>query len=78
MRCLRLQAVNQSVGRAIRHRGDYACMLLLDQRYATRRAATVGKLPKWIADRVTTLDSFGPAVKHMRVFFAEMAKHTAP
>jgi len=36
-----MRAVNQSVGRAIRHRGDFAAMLLVDHRYSTRRAATV-------------------------------------
>ncbi|KAF2147016.1 uncharacterized protein K452DRAFT_330380 [Aplosporella prunicola CBS 121167] len=41
-----MRAVNQCVGRAIRHRGDYAAILLLDRRYAGERVAR--KLPGWI------------------------------
>ncbi|MCJ1358116.1 MAG: ATP-dependent DNA helicase chl1 [Icmadophila ericetorum] len=41
-----MRAVNQSIGRAIRHRNDYACILMLDQRYDTQRIKT--KLPGWI------------------------------
>ena len=39
------RAVNQSVGRAIRHRNDYAAILLFDIRYG---GTISGKLPKWI------------------------------
>lgn len=41
-----MRAVNQSIGRAIRHKGDYASILLLDKRYQNDRI--VGKLPAWI------------------------------
>lgn len=41
-----MRAVNQSVGRAIRHRGDYAAIVLVDRRFATERIR--GKLPGWI------------------------------
>ncbi|KAK2594485.1 ATP-dependent DNA helicase chl1 [Conoideocrella luteorostrata] len=43
-----MRAVNQSIGRAIRHRGDYAAIVLVDRRYATHRIQ--GKLPGWIQD----------------------------
>uniref|UniRef100_A0A3Q2DTL7 DEAD/H (Asp-Glu-Ala-Asp/His) box helicase 11 n=1 Tax=Cyprinodon variegatus TaxID=28743 RepID=A0A3Q2DTL7_CYPVA len=54
-----MKAVNQSIGRAIRHRGDYSSIVLCDRRYA--RPATLSKLPTWIKDRTTTHSSFGPA-----------------
>ncbi|UKZ75657.1 hypothetical protein TrVFT333_003347 [Trichoderma virens FT-333] len=41
-----MRAVNQSIGRAIRHRGDYAAIILVDRRYGTPRIRN--KLPGWI------------------------------
>jgi chromosome transmission fidelity protein 1 len=42
-----MRAVNQSVGRAIRHANDYAAVVLLDQRYTTDHRIWAG-LPNWI------------------------------
>ncbi|KAL3881003.1 hypothetical protein ACJMK2_033204 [Sinanodonta woodiana] len=55
-----MKAVNQSIGRAIRHRGDYATILLLDGRY--KRPSTVSKLPGWISKHLKKMDRFGPAI----------------
>jgi chromosome transmission fidelity protein 1 len=41
-----MRAVNQSIGRAIRHKGDYAAIVLVDRRFGTQRIR--GKLPGWI------------------------------
>ena len=41
-----MRAVNQCVGRAIRHKGDYAAIMMLDKRYGGERIQN--KLPKWI------------------------------
>ncbi|KAI0010734.1 DNA repair helicase [Xylariaceae sp. FL0662B] len=41
-----MRAVNQSIGRAIRHRGDYAAIVLIDRRFGTDRIRF--KLPAWI------------------------------
>ena len=41
-----MRAVNQSIGRAIRHRNDFASIVLLDRRYSYPRIAE--KLPAWI------------------------------
>jgi chromosome transmission fidelity protein 1 len=41
-----MRAVNQCVGRAIRHKNDYAAILMLDRRYGGQRIQA--KLPGWI------------------------------
>jgi chromosome transmission fidelity protein 1 len=43
-----MRAVNQAIGRAIRHKGDWASILLFDARYAQQRVQT--KLPGWIKE----------------------------
>jgi len=43
-----MRAVNQSVGRAIRHSGDYASVIMIDQRFS--KDSIRGKLPGWIRD----------------------------
>ncbi|KAL0968343.1 hypothetical protein UPYG_G00265650 [Umbra pygmaea] len=67
-----MKAVNQSIGRAIRHRGDYACIVLCDRRYS--RPATLAKLPNWIRAHTRTHTSFGPAFAGLRRFFVEKKK----
>ncbi|CAJ1056797.1 ATP-dependent DNA helicase DDX11 [Xyrichtys novacula] len=59
-----MKAVNQSIGRAIRHRGDYSSMVLCDRRYS--RPATLAKLPTWIKDRTSTHATFGSAFAALR------------
>uniref|UniRef100_A0A8C7RSC7 ATP-dependent DNA helicase DDX11 n=1 Tax=Oncorhynchus mykiss TaxID=8022 RepID=A0A8C7RSC7_ONCMY len=59
-----MKAVNQSIGRAIRHREDYACIVLCDRRYS--RPATLAKLPDWIRAHTHTHTSFGPAFASLR------------
>uniref|UniRef100_A0A8B9H476 ATP-dependent DNA helicase DDX11 n=1 Tax=Astyanax mexicanus TaxID=7994 RepID=A0A8B9H476_ASTMX len=59
-----MKAVNQSIGRAIRHRGDYACIVLCDRRYS--RSGTLQKLPQWIRSSTHTHSSFGPAFASIR------------
>ena len=62
-----MKAVNQSIGRAIRHKDDYACILLLDHRY--ERPNILNQLPAWIRTQVKVCDRFGPAVSTLTKFF---------
>ncbi|CAL8263560.1 unnamed protein product [Merluccius merluccius] len=70
-----MKAVNQSIGRAIRHRGDYASIVLCDRRYS--RPTTLSKLPEWIRTQTSTHASFGPAFAALRKFFVEKKKQQA-
>ena len=49
-----MRAVNQSIGRAIRHREDYASIILLDRRYRNDRIQA--KLPAWIRQGMVETD----------------------
>lgn len=67
-----MRAVNQCIGRAIRHRNDYAAIVMIDKRYESDRIQR--KLPAWIRQSLVT----GPNAKGMRsvqedlkVFFKE-------
>ncbi|KAL6334921.1 hypothetical protein AAG906_023726 [Vitis piasezkii] len=70
-----MKAVNQSIGRAIRHINDYAAILLVDARYASdplKRSFShpTNKLPQWIKDRlVPVTGKYGEAQRLLHQFF---------
>jgi chromosome transmission fidelity protein 1 len=63
-------AVNQTVGRVIRHAGDYAAILFVDQRYE-QQPRLRRKLSCWLRDRVQIPPSFGHAFQLLAQFFRE-------
>lgn len=62
-----IRAVNQSVGRAIRHKDDYAAILLLDRRY--ERANIREKLPGWIKESFAAQAGWSGVVDALGGFF---------
>ncbi|KAJ2159364.1 ATP-dependent DNA helicase chl1 [Coemansia sp. RSA 552] len=67
-----MRAVNQSIGRAIRHQRDYAAVVFLDPRYGEARIAS--KLPAWIAGdggQAVRSCKFGPALGQIASFFKQ-------
>eukprot|EP01083_Nonionella_stella_P264951 898105_1 len=62
-----MRAVNQSIGRAIRWKGDYASILMVDERYAHQRI--VKQLPEWIQERHTHSNTFPDALRRVVQFF---------
>ncbi|XP_048573070.1 ATP-dependent DNA helicase DDX11-like isoform X1 [Triticum urartu] len=69
-----MKAVNQSIGRAIRHVNDYAAMLLVDSRYAHTSSSRgfscpVEKLPQWIKTRLTCGQNYGEVHRLLLQFF---------
>lgn len=65
-----MKAVNQCIGRSVRHINDYSTVVLLDKRYSHK----VKVLPQWIQRSVTINDSFGPVIGNIATFFS--AKRT--
>ena len=67
-----MRAVNQCIGRAIRHVNDYASIILLDRRYKTSRIRN--KLPGWIRQSMTTKQenwSFAECLMGLKAFFED-------
>ncbi|KAL4080644.1 DNA repair helicase [Scleroderma citrinum] len=64
-----MNAVNQSIGLAIRHCSDWASLVLLDYRYTSKHIQS--KLPLWIQNRVMVCDTFGQTVKWLALFYQE-------
>jgi chromosome transmission fidelity protein 1 len=65
-----MRAVNQSVGRAIRHKGDYASIIMIDKRFESERVR--GKLPGWIREGLvpdTGSKNFGALMGGLSAFF---------
>ncbi|EYE96296.1 DNA helicase [Aspergillus ruber CBS 135680] len=66
-----MRAVNQCIGRAIRHLNDYAAIILIDRRYELPRIQ--GKLPAWIRQSMVAGASRKTAdvtTKELSEFFA--------
>lgn len=68
-----MKAVNQCIGRAIRHINDYATVLLIDERYQQERIKK--KLPNWIQTSLKVPNNFG-AVQGSLVKFFKQKKST--
>ncbi|KAL6728814.1 hypothetical protein Aduo_010549 [Ancylostoma duodenale] len=64
-----MHTINQAIGRAIRHRNDYAVVYLLDSRFT--RNDVISKLPAWISKRLKCPNSFAEATALTKTFFEE-------
>ncbi|PAA58021.1 hypothetical protein BOX15_Mlig027287g1 [Macrostomum lignano] len=62
------RAVNQAIGRVLRHRNDYGAVLLCDERFATEESRR--QLPAWLQHSVTVAKTFESVPDRLREFFA--------
>ncbi|XP_050544910.1 Fanconi anemia group J protein homolog isoform X2 [Daktulosphaira vitifoliae] len=60
------RALNQALGRCIRHRDDWGAILLVDSRYAEQKR-TAG-LSKWIRSRVERPESWSTVIDRLKFF----------
>lgn len=63
-----MKAVNQCIGRAVRHANDYACVLLVDERYS--RPQTMAALPSFVQKSLISNCNFGTTIGSVAKFFA--------
>ena len=79
-----MRSVNQSVGRAIRHVGDYAAILFCDKRFApagqsekatgSALKGVPGQLAGWIGERLVTPKGYGQTQAALATFFTQKRK----
>lgn len=71
-----MRAINQAVGRAIRHSADYGVIVLCDSRFHLNQASNQ-RLPAWLIPYISSCQSFGSAIQRIRGFFrgVEEKKH---
>lgn len=67
-----MRSVNQSIGRAIRHKNDYAAIILIDERYGKR--SVHNNLSNWIQSRFQIMEQFSGVNTCLEKFF--LAKKT--
>ncbi|KAM6928950.1 regulator of telomere elongation helicase 1 isoform 3-T3 [Lycodopsis pacificus] len=61
------RAVNQAIGRVIRHKEDYGAILLCDQRF--KGSGARAQLPSWVRPYVRLYESFGNVIRDVSQFF---------
>lgn len=66
-----IKGINQSIGRAIRHKDDYASIVLLDRRYFCKTTIRNG-FPEWMRSSLKDFEKFGPMFGHVKNFFNRM------
>ena len=62
-----MKAVNQAIGRAFRHKEDWACVVFFDCRYGAHE--TRQRLTRWIDSRGTVCDSTESFIKQLELFY---------
>ena len=66
-----LRAVNQAMGRVIRHINDFGAILLCDERFGSE--STRRQLSRWLRDEVVKYPNFGAAAASLNTFFKKHA-----
>ncbi|OQR70901.1 regulator of telomere elongation helicase 1-like [Tropilaelaps mercedesae] len=62
-----VRAINQAIGRVIRHRNDYGVILFADKRFS--EPGIIKQLSKWVQHRVETVREFRKALVGLSTFF---------
>ncbi|KAK9722683.1 DEAD 2 [Popillia japonica] len=66
------RAVNQAIGRVIRHKDDYGAIILLDNRFSS--AVVKSQMSKWLRNRIEIVSNFGAGMRDLKLFFNNAEK----
>ncbi|XP_063258912.1 Fanconi anemia group J protein isoform X2 [Prinia subflava] len=62
------RALNQALGRCIRHRNDWGALILVDDRFKNNPNKYITGLSKWIRQQIRHHGSFGSALESLHAF----------
>jgi Rad3-related DNA helicase len=68
------RAVNQAIGRVIRHRNDFGAVLLCDERFGEHKSKN--QLSKWVRPYIQTFASFDEMITRLGTFFTKLRNRT--
>ncbi|XP_056905680.1 Fanconi anemia group J protein isoform X1 [Takifugu flavidus] len=68
------RALNQALGRCIRHRNDWGALILVDDRYKNNPNKYITGLSKWVRQLVQHHDTFSNAMQSLGAFSREQQK----
>ncbi|XP_066245652.1 regulator of telomere elongation helicase 1 homolog isoform X2 [Euwallacea similis] len=61
------RAVNQAIGRVIRHKNDFGAILLLDERF--NNALIKQQMSKWLQRHIKVINRYGEVIRDLSQFF---------
>ena len=61
------RAINQAIGRIIRHKNDFGAIILCDERFTQQ--GTISQLPNWMKAHVKKINEYGSAIVELKRFF---------
>ncbi|KFU86246.1 Fanconi anemia group J protein, partial [Chaetura pelagica] len=62
------RALNQALGRCIRHRNDWGALILVDDRFRNNPNKYITGLSKWIRQQIQHHEKFGSALESLQAF----------
>lgn len=63
-----IKGINQSIGRAVRHKNDYSAIILLDRRYSSKNQIRNG-LPSWMRNSLVDHEKFVSMFGQLKAFY---------
>lgn len=69
-----IRAMNQSIGRVIRHKNDYGCVLFFDIRFGNSDVKK--EVSGWVRDEMKVFEHFGHGLKEVLEFFKRKRQPT--
>uniref|UniRef100_A0A8B9FBX3 DNA 5'-3' helicase n=1 Tax=Amazona collaria TaxID=241587 RepID=A0A8B9FBX3_9PSIT len=70
------RALNQALGRCIRHRNDWGALILVDDRFRNNPNKYITGLSKWIRQQIQHHENFSSALESLRAFAVRNQKST--